>query len=138
MDKYHIYEEIGKGEFSQVYKGREKNTIVYVAIKRSEKSVMSLIVNEVQLLHKLSCPHIMRFFDWYETRNNIWLILEYCTGGDLESLIAQDKYLPEASVKMFGLDIVSGLKVCLLFIMLLILMNLIFVMVSCSMFTLLV
>ena len=40
MDKYHIYEEIGKGDFSQVFKGREKKKIEYVAIKRIEKSVM--------------------------------------------------------------------------------------------------
>lgn len=44
MDKYHIYEEIGKGEFSQVFKGREKKKIEYVAIKRIEKSVMSKVL----------------------------------------------------------------------------------------------
>ena len=43
MDKYHIYEEIGKGEFSQVFKGREKKKIEYVAIKRVEKSMMSKV-----------------------------------------------------------------------------------------------
>ncbi len=111
MDKYHIDDDIGKGEFSQVFKGREKKTIEYVALKRSEKSVMSKIVNEVQILHKLDHPHIIHFYDWYETRNALWLILEYCTGGDLESLLKQDGYLPENSVRMFGLDIVSGLKV---------------------------
>ena len=44
MDKYHIYEEFGKGEFSQVFKGREKKKIEYVAIKRVEKSMMSKVV----------------------------------------------------------------------------------------------
>ena len=43
MDKYHIYEEIGKGEFSQVFKGREKKKIEYVAIKRVDKSLMSKV-----------------------------------------------------------------------------------------------
>lgn len=43
MDKYHINEEIGKGEFSQVFKGREKKKIEYVAIKRLDKSVMSKV-----------------------------------------------------------------------------------------------
>ena len=43
MDKYHIYEEIGKGEFSRVFKGREKKKIEYVAIKRIEKSVMNKV-----------------------------------------------------------------------------------------------
>eukprot|EP01033_Poteriospumella_lacustris_P010822 gene10822-7701_t len=48
MEKYHIYEEIGKGNFSQVFKGREKKKIEYVAIKRIEKSEMPKIVAEVQ------------------------------------------------------------------------------------------
>jgi serine/threonine protein kinase len=43
MEKYHIYEEIGKGEFSQVFKGREKKRIEFVAIKRTEKSVMNKV-----------------------------------------------------------------------------------------------
>eukprot|EP01039_Chlorochromonas_danica_P017696 gene17696-21138_t len=90
MEKYHIYEEIGKGNFSQVFKGREKKKIEYVAIKRIEKSEMPKIVAEVQVMHKLSHPHVLRFYDWYETRHNLWLILEYCTGGDLESILKQD------------------------------------------------
>jgi serine/threonine-protein kinase ULK4 len=62
MEKYHIYEEIGKGEFSQVFKGREKKRIEFVAIKRTEKSVMNKVnslsfflflffLNFVSLLH---------------------------------------------------------------------------------------
>lgn len=52
MDKYHIYEEIGKGEFSQIFKGREKKKIEYVAIKRIEKSVMSKVCSIYSLLIK--------------------------------------------------------------------------------------
>jgi serine/threonine-protein kinase ULK4 len=62
-------------------------------------------------MHKLNSAHVLKFYDWYETRNNLWLILEYCTGGDLESLLKQDGYLPETSVRIFGLDILAGLKV---------------------------
>ena len=54
MDKYHIYEEIGKGEFSLVFKGREKKKIDYVAIKRIEKSVMAkVIIVSSPILHEL-------------------------------------------------------------------------------------
>jgi serine/threonine protein kinase len=51
----------------------------------------------------------MRFFDWYETRNNLWLILEYCSGSDLQTLLNQDAYLPESSVRLFGLDLLAAL-----------------------------
>lgn len=110
MDKYHIYEEIGKGVSSQVFKGREKKKIEYVAIKRVDKTMMNKIVNEVQIMHRLESQNTLRFYDWYETRNNLWLILEYCTGADLESLLKQDHHLPETSVRSFSLDILTGLK----------------------------
>ena len=62
-------------------------------------------------MHKLKGAHMLKFHDWYETRNNLWLILEYCTGADLEALIKQDGHLPETSVRIFGLDILAALKV---------------------------
>lgn len=43
MEKYHIYEEIGKGNFSHVFKGREKKKIEYFAIKRIEKTAMEKV-----------------------------------------------------------------------------------------------
>ena len=64
-------------------------------------------------MHKMESPHMLRFHDWYETRNNLWLILEYCTGADLESLLKQDGHLPETSIRMFGLDMLAALKVSL-------------------------
>ena len=37
MNNYHIYEEIGRGKYSVVYKGRKKRTIEYMAVKSLEK-----------------------------------------------------------------------------------------------------
>ena len=46
MENYHIYDEIGRGKFSVVYKARRKQTIDYVAVKSTEKSRM----NKVKML----------------------------------------------------------------------------------------
>ena len=43
----------------------------------------------------------------YETSNHLWLILEYCVGGDLMSLLRQDMRLPEASIHDLARDLVS-------------------------------
>ena len=40
MEDYHIYEEIGRGKHSVVYKGRKKRSIQYVAVKSVEKALM--------------------------------------------------------------------------------------------------
>jgi serine/threonine-protein kinase ULK4 len=72
------------------------------------------ILNEVPVLHKLDSRYVLKFFDWYESSNHIWLILEYCMGGDLLNLITQDKRLPEAAVKVscswWGYKVVLGAK----------------------------
>lgn len=67
------------------------------------------MLNEVQLLHNLDHGNILKFHNWYESKNHIWLIFEYCTGGDLLKLVTQDKQLPETMLQLFGRDIVCGL-----------------------------
>ena len=55
-------------------------------------------------------PNILKFHNWYETRNHFWIIFEYCVGGDLSSLLEQDKKLPEETVKKFAYEILEGLS----------------------------
>lgn len=64
MDRYHIFNEIGTGRQSQVFKGRQKQSVNYVAIKRVDKGQMDKVVNEVQMMHALSHPHTLKFYDW--------------------------------------------------------------------------
>lgn len=47
MNNYHIYEEIGRGKNSVVYKGRKKKTLEFVAVKSIEKSRRKKLLNEV-------------------------------------------------------------------------------------------
>jgi len=63
-------------------------------------------------MHALDSPHTLKFYDWYETRNNMWLILEYCTGGDLRSVIKQDSRPDTGMLRLFGLDLMTGLSYC--------------------------
>lgn len=63
------------------------------------------ILNEVQLLHKLDSRYVLKFYNWYESQNHIWLVFEFCIGGDLLNLITQDKRLPEPAVKVSTIDL---------------------------------
>lgn len=109
MNNFHIYEEVGRGKFSVVYKGRKKKSIDYVAVKSIEKNRRKKVLNEVRIFHSLKNRHILKFYNWYETRNHLWIIFEYCAGGDLFQLIEQDKKLPEETIKKFGRDLAQGL-----------------------------
>lgn len=39
----------------------------------------------------------------------MWIIFEYCAGGDLLQVIELDKKLPEETIKKFGRDLSQGL-----------------------------
>jgi serine/threonine-protein kinase ULK4 len=47
MNNYSLTEEIGRGKFSVVYKGRKKKTIEYYAIKSVQKENKAKVLNEV-------------------------------------------------------------------------------------------
>ncbi|KAK9057770.1 hypothetical protein SSX86_022608 [Deinandra increscens subsp. villosa] len=110
MNQYHIYEAIGQGKYSTVYKGRTKKNIEYFALKSVDKSHKSKVLQEVRILHSLDHPNILKFHAWYETSSRLWLILEYCVGGDLRTLLDQDSKLPQDSVDDLARDLVVGLR----------------------------
>lgn len=110
MNQYHIYAAIGRGKYSTVYKGRKKKTIEYFAIKSVDKSQKSKVLQEVRILHSLDNPNVLKFYNWYETSAHLWLVLEYCVGGDLMTLLQQDGKLPEDSVRDLAFDLVKALQ----------------------------
>ncbi|XP_061443577.1 serine/threonine-protein kinase ULK4 isoform X2 [Rhineura floridana] len=110
MENFILYEEIGRGSKTVVYKGRRKGTINFVAILCTDKCKRAEITNWVRLTHEIRHKNIVTFHEWYETSNHLWLVVELCTGGSLEMVIAQDECLPEDVVREFGVDLVTGLR----------------------------
>ncbi|XP_075937519.1 serine/threonine-protein kinase ULK4 [Anarhichas minor] len=110
MENFILYEELGAGASSVVYKGRKKGNLNYVAIVCADKAKRPEITNHVRLSHDLDHPNIVCFHEWYETSSHLWLVVELCTGGSLASIIGLDGCLSEDVVRSFGWDLVKGLK----------------------------
>ena len=62
----------------------------YGTMSESEKQ---MLVSEVNLLRELKHPNIVRYYDRIIDRTNttIYLVMEYCEGGDLSKLILKCK-----------------------------------------------
>ena len=80
-----------------VYKARRKKSIDYFAIKSVEKSQRERALQEIEALSSLSHPGIVQFVSFYETSRHVWLILEYCVGGNLQELLQQVGYFNSIS-----------------------------------------
>lgn len=109
MENYVLYDEIGRGEHSVVYKGRKKGTVEFVAIHCVEKCKRLELRNAVRITHDLEHPNVVKFHEWYETTNHIWMVVELCTGYSLDVIRSQDTNLPEETVKQFGREVIKGL-----------------------------
>ncbi|CCD14930.1 unnamed protein product [Trypanosoma congolense IL3000] len=109
MNNYQIYDEVGKGRYSIVYKGRLKKSIDYYAVSSIDKSQRQRVQTNVRFLRTANHPHVIKFHNWYETNNHLWVVTELCTGGDLRQVLHPENHLSEAAVRLYGGDIAEGL-----------------------------
>lgn len=100
MDKYEVIAEIGKGCFGRVYKIKRKQDgriLVWKELnygKMSDKE-KSMVVSEVNILRELRHPNITRYYDRIidKERALLYIVMEFCAGGDLAQRIKQQKRL---------------------------------------------
>ena len=104
FDKYEVKQKIGKGKFGLVKCGLNKETKKPVAIKimakkNMDKSDLELAKVEIDILKIGQHPNIIKLYDIYENESYIYIIMEYCSGGDLLSYFEYHEYeLPETKV----------------------------------------
>ncbi len=63
----------------------------------TDKTFLTELRNEISILKKLDHPHIVRAIETFEHRNQIFIIMELCSGGDLYS---RDPYTEEDAARI--------------------------------------
>ncbi len=82
-----------------MYKAREKETGALRAIKKIplEKIINhQSVVNETTALKNLDHPNVIKLYETYEDADGIYLVQEFCEGGELFDYIADRDHLSEA------------------------------------------
>ncbi|KAL7404549.1 hypothetical protein ABVT39_016288 [Epinephelus coioides] len=110
---YEIYETIGSGGFAKVKLGRHILTGEKVAIKIMSKKDLGddlpRVKVEIEAMKNLSHQHVCRLYQVIETSTQIFMVLEYCPGGELfDYIIAKDR-LSEEETRVFFRQIVSAM-----------------------------
>lgn len=123
MEKYEKICDIGKGSFGSVSKIKRKadgRVLVWKELnygKMSEKE-KQMIVSEVNILRELKHPHIVKYYDRIIDReqSKIYIVMEYCDGGDISTLIKNSKrhkeFIPEEIIWSILYQILAALSAC--------------------------
>ena len=104
LDLYDIKQKLGKGKFGLVKLGINKETKDKVAVKVMNKNNMDssdleLVRTEIEILKICQHPYIIKLYDIFENVDYIYIIMEYCPGGDLFSYLQKRNFLlPEEKV----------------------------------------
>ena len=106
MDAYEHQRALGKGAMGSVALVRRKADGELLALKsmavHSAKD-RALARNEIEILRKLSHPHVVRFEDTFVLGQDVCIVMQFCEGGDLARLIGEQRSagrkLPEAEVR---------------------------------------
>ncbi|XP_073907553.1 maternal embryonic leucine zipper kinase isoform X2 [Castor canadensis] len=109
---YELYETIGTGGFAKVKLACHILTGEMVAIKIMDKSALGSdlprVKTEIDALKNLRHQHICQLYHVLETANKIFMVLEYCPGGELfDYIISQDR-LSEEETRVVFRQIVSA------------------------------
>ena len=82
---YEKLKRIGEGEFSLVWKAKDKRTGQIVALKesKSKRDIKSLKA-EAEFLSQLSSPNIINLLSTFIHKKKFYLVLEFCDGNLLD------------------------------------------------------
>ena len=113
---YIVKKTLGKGTFSKVKLGIHKVTNQKVAIKILEKSKivekddLERIIREMDIIRQLNHPNIARVYEMCESDDFFFIMMEYCSGGELFNYIVKNQRLSEDETSYFFYQIINALE----------------------------
>jgi len=115
--KFEKLKKLGSGTFGTAYLARRKETGEERVVKQVKKSRTSMplddIEQEILIMRQVDHPHVVRLFEWYEDKSNIYLVQEALKGGTLQDVVLllqkQNKGLKEVWIRKVIGQVAEGM-----------------------------
>ncbi|CAH0516259.1 unnamed protein product [Peronospora belbahrii] len=120
---YVVTSKLGSGSFAIVYKGYHKTSKVPVAIKvlslyKLNRKLLDNLEMEITIMRQIDHPNIVKLYEIKKTQKHMYLVLEYCAGGDLQQFVRrtqekeQDgkKVIPQPIAQHFLRELAKGMQ----------------------------
>ncbi|XP_078661526.1 serine/threonine-protein kinase greatwall-like [Branchiostoma floridae x Branchiostoma belcheri] len=116
IDDFEILKPISRGAFGKVFLSRKKNNQKLYAIKvvrkadMVQKNMVHQTIAERDALALVKSPFIVHLYYSLQSRQNIYLVMEYLIGGDVKSLLHIYGYFDEDMAVMYTAEVILALK----------------------------
>ncbi|OCF73077.1 STE/STE11/CDC15 protein kinase [Kwoniella mangroviensis CBS 8886] len=114
LSNYQLGDILGRGASGSVYRALNFLTGETVAIKSI--SLLSLppsslpdIMSEIDLLKNLNHPNIVKYKGFARDKENLFIVLEYCENGSLQSILKKFGKFPESLIAVYISQVLEGL-----------------------------
>eukprot|EP01118_Nematostelium_gracile_P014334 TRINITY_DN5557_c0_g2_i1.p1 TRINITY_DN5557_c0_g2~~TRINITY_DN5557_c0_g2_i1.p1 ORF type:complete len:457 (+),score=105.02 TRINITY_DN5557_c0_g2_i1:129-1373(+) len=107
IQDFEILKPISRGAFGKVYLAKKTRTGDLYAIKTMKKSDMlrknmeDHVINERNIMALTQNPFVVKLFYAFQSMTSLYLVMEYCIGGDLGSLLKRKNCFSNKAAKVY-------------------------------------
>ena len=111
LSKWKIIRKVGQGAFGKVYLASYKNSYYAVKCSKTSKTDASKqLLNEVELLKRLSHLHVIQYFGYEsDSYGNSYMAMEFSENGSIADILRKSGPLTVAKTRCFAKQILSAL-----------------------------
>ena len=111
---YKILSFLGEGSYGKVFKAREISTGRVLAVKKiqinNSLTKYKKTIKEINLLKNLDHPNIVKFYDFFEEEDNIYLMMEFLEGCTLKQYIQKTEIISENNARIIIKQLLTALS----------------------------
>lgn len=116
LTSFEVISKLGKGSFGVVWLVKMKKTKDLYALKILEKTqvlkqnMIKYAVAERNILTTIQHPFIVSMHHAFQTPERLYLMMDYCPGGDLGIMLAKGGKIPEDLARIYCAEILLALQ----------------------------
>ncbi|KAG5451242.1 serine threonine kinase 10, partial [Clonorchis sinensis] len=108
---WEVIGELGDGAYGKVYKRKGETLTALKKVEFDSEVALEDFMVEIDILTEFKHPNIISLLEVYIYDSKLWMFLELCDGGALDSIMTTlEKPLSERQIRFVAREVLAGLK----------------------------